>query len=348
MCLFCFVECGIMLILINRFNKLLKRRTNFSMEEIKQYQIMVDETVRKLGGYWRPLSGLARLLEELGEINEIFLEKELDIQKLAEELADLFIISASIGNQYCMDLNKELTILKHSYKIDKLYQLPPNYKNPYQGLMEVASHCGQIGRIINHYEGDKKKKTTERSQRVAQEIAKLHLQLVQLSNYYQIKLFEVVEEVLKRDLKRDLNRFHITFDPTTASSLDRFKLLKEKQSRNSEKLWGSSDWDPEKGLKQNLLEALPTFVRFCKIALNEELDGFVLEVRGLQYVKTENRNEVINAVLSIFHQNDPLKEKEDTELGLLEGNYYFRFYRLSFDWVPYIKGESLFIVFMIK
>ncbi len=318
------------------------------MEDIKRYQVMVDETVRKLGGYWRPLSGLARLLEELGELNEVFLEKKLDQVKLAEELADLFIISTSIGNQYCTDLNDEFTILQKPYKVKELYQLHPTYDDSYQGLMELAKCAGQIGRILNHYEGDKKKKPTEKKQRVAQEIAKLHLQLIMLANFYQIRLFDEVERILKRDSVRDHKRFAVTFDPVTATSLERFKKLNirlEGSPNNVKKLWGALDWDSEKDLILNLLEILPSFIRFSKIAPLEGLQGFVLEARGLQYVKSENRNEVLRTILSVLHQYDPLKESIDYEMGLIEGDFHFHFNGAIFDWIPYIKGESLFIVF---
>ena len=36
--------------------------------EIKEAQKIVDETVKQYGGYWEPLSLLARLTEEMGEL----------------------------------------------------------------------------------------------------------------------------------------------------------------------------------------------------------------------------------------------------------------------------------------
>lgn len=40
------------------------------MQEMIRLQQKVDETIRALGGYFRPLSGLARLIEEVGEVEK--------------------------------------------------------------------------------------------------------------------------------------------------------------------------------------------------------------------------------------------------------------------------------------
>ncbi len=51
-----------------------------------------------VGGYWRPSAGAIRLLEELGEVAEAIASGEVDA--LADELADVWIISTAVADQY--------------------------------------------------------------------------------------------------------------------------------------------------------------------------------------------------------------------------------------------------------
>lgn len=319
-------------------------------QTIALYQSMVDNTVRKLGGYWRPLSGLARMMEELGELSEVLQYESLNSIELAEELADLFIITSSIANQYCSQLDKEIAQLGYSPKITNLYQSVQDLDNYYQALLQLNVKGGHIARILNHYEGDKKKKPTERKQRLAQEIAEFHLELVRLAKFYNIDLFSTIEAVLSRDLLRDKNRFEQTHDPTTEASLSKFKnVVEHTEFRGLSKLWGSYEWDSLKSLEQNLENSLPTLNRFIKCGEQEELEGFILEISDREYFNNENsRNDSLKRVLAYFYRNDPTKKDSDDYLNSLESYIFFTYRDVQFDWIPFIAEESLFIMFLPK
>ncbi len=316
-------------------------------QDILLYQNMVDEAVRKLGGYWRPLSGLARLMEELGELNEVLLEEQIDKEELSKELADLFIITASIANQYCVDLNEEFHLLGYPEKVEKLYHYH-DQGDKEKGLMKLSLLGGQIARILNHYEGDKKKKPTEKNQRLAREIASFQVELIAFSRQYDISLFFYVQKVLNHDMERDKHRFSITHDPTTEPSLSHFIQA----NRNSDylklkKLWGSYEWNEEIDIERNLKNSLESLNRFVKVCEWEGLEGFVLEVVGSRYIKTEQeRNETIRKVLSFYNRFDT--ENKDFEDSLIYTglDFIFTYRGQKFEWVPFVNEQSLFILFL--
>ncbi len=96
--------------------------------EIKETQKIVDKRIQELGGYWQPLSMLARITEELGElaraINIKYGEKKAkskeDGRDLEKELADVMFTLFAIANRCGVNL-EEVLIEKmgEDYKIDK-------------------------------------------------------------------------------------------------------------------------------------------------------------------------------------------------------------------------------------
>src|SRR4051794_9625151 len=73
---------------------------------IKELQDRIHAHIKSVGGYWSPLSTLARITEELGEFCAA-LENAKNSQEQALELADLFIITTCLANQYCAHLDEE-------------------------------------------------------------------------------------------------------------------------------------------------------------------------------------------------------------------------------------------------
>lgn len=80
---------------------------------MKQLQQEIDAYIRGTGaGYWPPLSNLARLIEEVGElareINHEFGDKPKKATEregsIAEELADVVFVAACIANSLQIDL----------------------------------------------------------------------------------------------------------------------------------------------------------------------------------------------------------------------------------------------------
>ena len=90
--------------------------------ETKELQNKVDEIIKKYGGYWEPLSMLARLTEEVGELSRAmnikyggkkvkFTGDGRDIEK---EIADVIFTTFALANALKIDLDKEI-----KEKIDK-------------------------------------------------------------------------------------------------------------------------------------------------------------------------------------------------------------------------------------
>ncbi|MBI2043279.1 nucleotide pyrophosphohydrolase [Candidatus Pacearchaeota archaeon] len=84
--------------------------------EIKETQEKVDKIIKQYGGYWEPLSMLARLVEEVGELSrELNIEyggkkkkSESDGREIQKELADITFTILAIANALKIDLNKEI------------------------------------------------------------------------------------------------------------------------------------------------------------------------------------------------------------------------------------------------
>ena len=83
--------------------------------EISQAQKQVDEFIIKHGGYWEPLSMMARITEELGELARAMNIKhggkkskfEGDGRDVEQELADVLFTLLAIANKEGIDLEKE-------------------------------------------------------------------------------------------------------------------------------------------------------------------------------------------------------------------------------------------------
>ena len=84
--------------------------------DIKEAQKNVDKIIETYGGYWEPLSMLARLVEEVGEVSRAINIKhggkkskfKGDGREIEKELADLTFTLFAIANALNVDLDKEL------------------------------------------------------------------------------------------------------------------------------------------------------------------------------------------------------------------------------------------------
>ena len=96
---------------------------------IKQTQKMVDDWIKKYGGgYWPPLSMLASLTEEVGELaREINHSERIKIKKTEEqkadiglELGDVLFSLICLANHYDVDLQLKFNEVMEKYsKRDK-------------------------------------------------------------------------------------------------------------------------------------------------------------------------------------------------------------------------------------
>ena len=83
--------------------------------EIKEAQKKVDEMIQEYGGYWEPLSMMARITEEVGELARALNIKhggkkskgDGDGRDVEEELSDVLFTTLAIANREGIDLEKE-------------------------------------------------------------------------------------------------------------------------------------------------------------------------------------------------------------------------------------------------
>ena len=252
-------------------------------DQILTIQSEVDKAVRKVGGYWRPLSALARLQEEIGELAEELIRFRNDGSKitlLGGELADLFVITTCIANQYCANLQREYGILGSTPFQEKEAELESQDVNTF--LYRLLIKAGELSRVLNHLEGDKVAKKGATLPRAAQRIAEFHNILGDFSNHLGISLSDNVQTVLDRSKERDARRFSTYSDPITEETLDRFQqaIITKTQCvyASSAKVWGGKTWNPSRAMKENVENNLAYLRRFIKVSVAEQLDGFVIEV----------------------------------------------------------------------
>lgn len=85
--------------------------------EIKEAQEKVDDLIKHYGGYWQPLSMMARITEEVGELARAMNIKHGDKKSkstddgrdIEKELADVMFTALAIANNNGIDLDKELS-----------------------------------------------------------------------------------------------------------------------------------------------------------------------------------------------------------------------------------------------
>ena len=102
--------------------------------EIRDAQRKVDEWISQFEeGYWPPLTNLARLIEEVGELarelNHRFGSKtkkpEEPNQELALELADVLFVLIVIANEQGIDLDEALKCVVTKYRKRDGERWPP-------------------------------------------------------------------------------------------------------------------------------------------------------------------------------------------------------------------------------
>jgi FPC/CPF motif-containing protein YcgG len=279
---------------------------------VRELQLLVDTSIRQVGGYWRPLSALARLLEELAELAELIRLQDPNTKEVASEIADLFVISTCLANQYCAHLDEEYDKLGYPIYIDDVGEQAEVVDRSNSSLLNLVSASGQIARILNHYEGDKRKKPGEKHHSLAHAVAKFQTVLLIFARTFQLSILPAVEHVLNRSISRDKLRFNISHDPITEPSLERFKSIVNTTRcpfANKAKLWGSYEWDMAKSLEDNVINSIPTLIRFVRCAEQEELDGFVFEVYGEEYSNTfPDMCRTVKKTLNLLSNLDPVNE----------------------------------------
>ncbi|MFK3939955.1 MazG nucleotide pyrophosphohydrolase domain-containing protein [Alkalihalobacillus sp. NPDC078783] len=254
--------------------------TGDKLETILDYQQLIDQSIRRLGGYWRTLSGLARVTEEVGELAELLITKEKNPDTIGGELADVFIITTCLANQFATDLTQEYEDIGLPTNVSKI-KCPDENVSASDLLLALMRRAGTIARIINHYDGDKPMKRTEEQLSLGGQIALFHQELFSFASALHTTVFDHVAKTVRKNLKRDQNRFAMTSDPITEpGAMEALELstLFQQGSR----FWSIRQWDASRSIEHNLSVTQLTVDRFKKCAHAEGLDGLILTMPPLQ------------------------------------------------------------------
>jgi NTP pyrophosphatase (non-canonical NTP hydrolase) len=96
------------------------------MRTLADIQREIDQLIKEewQSNYWSPLSSLARLTEEIGElareVNHTYGEKQKKVSEgqgsIAAEMADILFILASLANSLEIDLDSAFTEVMNRYQ----------------------------------------------------------------------------------------------------------------------------------------------------------------------------------------------------------------------------------------
>lgn len=253
---------------------------------LKELQLIVDDTVRTLGGYWMPLSGLARVLEELGELGTLILEKNYH-EEFASELSDVMIITLCVANQYCAQLDKPedgMPMQRSGLSLIEWY-------------VKLVVDCGELARIINSYEGNKKLKPKEHPTTIEKQSSVICSDIISIASIFNLSISEVVKRTLDKVRRRDKHRFETLYDPSLSFSHDKYV----RTVSSSRKVWGLRD-SSHHSLDADLLNNTDTITRFLKFGEIEGIEGLVVKIPDKKY--SIKKLGIYDDVLTATQQND--------------------------------------------
>ncbi len=214
----------------------------------------VRRTMLEAGGYWRPLAAVARLLEELGELSELLARTAAAHDELAGELADLWIITAALADQYLAEVPEPTSAAPPGDGADAL-----------EPLAAAVAAAGEIARVVNYYDGPKTPRALAALPTLAVAVPSFHRRLGLLAGSSGVDLATAVARKLDLVHATDMERFGPTrSDPSTAPVLDRLRAAEPETI--ALRLWGAPESDAA--------HALGAFLKACG---PERLDAFVVE-----------------------------------------------------------------------
>jgi NTP pyrophosphatase (non-canonical NTP hydrolase) len=228
-------------------------------------QDRVREAMEHVGGYWRPLAAVARLLEELGELAEHNSETDLDPVGLAGELADLWIITTALADQFLGRVPEPQLYPRRQLPSDDLFA----------ALLTAAGH---IARIVNFYDGPKTPRSLDGWMPLERAVIAFHRAVADVAHAQQIDLRAAVDEKLRSIPPLDVGRFRRAHDPSTAPVLRRFAAIRSQTLcpyAAQARLWGGPDWS-ELSFDTNIEDVVPTVTAFTKATTPERLDALII------------------------------------------------------------------------
>ncbi|NCU16396.1 nucleotide pyrophosphohydrolase [Pallidibacillus pasinlerensis] len=86
-------------------------------------------------------------------------------------------------------------------------QFKEGYFSPLAMLARLSEELGELAREVNHYYGEKPKKSTEKENTVEEELGDLLFVLICFANSLNINLEEAHDRVMEKFRTRDANRW---------------------------------------------------------------------------------------------------------------------------------------------
>jgi NTP pyrophosphatase (non-canonical NTP hydrolase) len=273
----------------------------------------------RVGGYWRPLAAVARLLEELGELAESLASPDpasaaQDGEELASELADLWIITTALADQFLGEVGEPG--LHEASERGEQASASNTIGAPGDPLGALVAAAGQIARIVNYYDGPKTPRSLEGWPSLSDAVAELHGGLARIARAYGVDLHAAVTDKLHAITVRDSERFaRAEHDPSTAPSLVQFRLIETTRwgmQVEHARLWGAPSWSVQ-SLASNVTAIVPTLTMFTRAARRERLDGYV--ITGPVLESAELLDDWAGGVLRRLAAHDPRLERQESKSG---------------------------------
>ena len=217
---------------------------------------------------------MARLLEELGELVELLEDPAPASSELAHELADLWIITTALADQFLGVVAEPQT------------QTGQGLESTGAAMRAIVA-AGRIARVVNYYDGPKTPRSPSDLSSLRQAVPRFHEALGALAGSLGIDLAKAVTEKIEVIHGRDMERFEREdSDPSTATCLG---LLRGSPALAGDpalelRLWGAPDWTSG-SVSEAAAAMAPSLESFAKAAGPEELQGYVIAgpaTRGLE------------------------------------------------------------------
>jgi NTP pyrophosphatase (non-canonical NTP hydrolase) len=270
-------------------------------------QRRVRQVMAHVGGYWPPLAAVARLLEELGELAELLGLDEPPTDELASELADVWIITAALADQFIGDVAEPGNAGEPGDAGGPRDVSAPAPADPIARLAVVA---GRIARIVNYYDGPKTPRSLDGWSPLSDEVGELHRELAAVAQARGVDLAAAVDAKLDAIPPRDSGRFaRRREDPATAASLEGLRGLTAPElglDPSHARLWGAPAWS-DGSLERNVDAIAPALVSFTKAAALERLDAYVIAGPGC--ASLERLGEWLEQLLAALSARDPSPER---------------------------------------
>jgi len=233
----------------------------------------VDELVRILGGYWPPLSALARLTEEIGELTtELQRNKFLNhlTEPIANEIADVYFITITLAHNYCVEVPDDAVEVEKEVESFQIQDI----------IFNIYVIAGEIARNINGYEGPKAFRTNSTITPLYLLIPSLLIELRVLDVIIDSHIDDVLLANISEIRQKDTGRFPVCYEPNASEVIE--KVKKQFATMNGIKfnklMWGGLLYHHHLSFSENMAINLSFLKRFIKITAFEKLEMLVLDI----------------------------------------------------------------------